>query len=95
MSAPPGGAHGVFQWRPHVFGGGGGEAPPTGDAPEGSSGFLKRSSVGEKELRLHSGVSQMSCIEIPVELQVRGPYERCIGNIGHDAKADSPFLEER
>lgn len=43
--------------------------PPAMGA-EGSSGFLKRSQ--KNTLRLHSEVSQMSTIEIPVELQVRG-----------------------
>lgn len=73
-----------------------GEAPPTGDTPVGSSGFLKRSAVGVKnDLRLHSEVSQMSTIEILVELQVRGRYEHCIVNIWHNAKADTPFLEKK
>lgn len=37
----------------------------------------------------------MSTIEIPVELQVRGLDERCIVNIWHNVKADSPFLGEK
>lgn len=91
MSAPLGGENGVEGgaetsfflmeaicfWKAESWGALG-EAPPTGDAPEGSAGFLKRSVRGKKDHRRHSGVSQMSKIEIPVELQVRGLYERCI-----------------
>lgn len=45
---------------------------------------------GAGDLRLHSEVSQMSTIEIPVELQVRGLNEGCIVNVWRNVKADSP-----
>lgn len=49
---------------------------------------------GAGDLRLHSEVSQMSTIEIPVELQVRGLNEGCIVNIWRNVKADSPKKNE-